>query len=191
MNLQHLKARECIGDHGNSWSVLFLGPGFWGYQCSEGEALSVATLEKLQAEHQYEISSPERLVGFGCPLLVRTWMDQIHGVADKLHPPAHAQKHLCWHLHCRDQWSGARGFQRFTFDGIVCFVWLPSGSLKHPEPSRGALPEAIKPHQAPSAVCELCSCCAGAPQLVTEQCGSSAAPQHAGTPSPGALGDHQ
>lgn len=94
MNLQCLKAQACAGDHGNPWSVLFLSPGFWGYQCSEGEALSVATLEKLQAEHHYEISSPEMLVRFGCPLLVRTWMNQIYGMADKLYPTAHAQKHL-------------------------------------------------------------------------------------------------
>lgn len=77
---------------------------FMGWKCSEGEALSVATLEKLQPEHHYEISSPEMLVKFGCPLLVRTWMNQIYGVIDKLYlTTAHAQKHLWWHLHCRDQ----------------------------------------------------------------------------------------
>lgn len=74
MNLQHLKALECLGDRGNSWSVLVLGPGFWGYQCREAGALSVATLEKLPAEQHCEISSPEVLVRFGCRLLVRTWI---------------------------------------------------------------------------------------------------------------------
>lgn len=92
--LAFLKAQECVGDHGNSWSFLFHGSGFWGCQCSEGEAPSVATLEKPQPEHHYEFSSPEMLLKFGCPLLIRTWMNQIYGMIDKLYLTAHAQKHL-------------------------------------------------------------------------------------------------
>lgn len=92
--LAHLKAQECVGYCGNSWSVLFHSPGFWGCKCREGEAPSMVTLEKLQPEHHYEISSPEMLTRFGCPLLIRTWMNHIYGMADKLYLTAHAQKHL-------------------------------------------------------------------------------------------------
>lgn len=93
--LAHLKIQECVGDRGNCWSILFHSTGFWGWKCSEGEALSVATLEKLQPEHHYEIGSPEMLMRFGCPLLIRTWMNQIYGMIDKLYlTTAHAQKHL-------------------------------------------------------------------------------------------------
>lgn len=96
-----------------------------GCQCSEGEALSVAALEKLQPEQHCEISSPEMLIRFGWTVLIRTWMDQIYGMTGKLYLTAHAQKHLWWHLHCRDQWNQAGGFQYFLLRGMVCFVSVP------------------------------------------------------------------
>lgn len=112
-----------VGDRGNSCSVLFHSPAFWSCQCSEGEAPSVATLEKLQPEHHYEINSPEMLMGFGCPLLMRTCMNQIYGMTDKLYLTAHAQKLLWRYLHCRDQWNWEGGFQRFIFDKNSSFCF--------------------------------------------------------------------
>lgn len=108
--LARLKAQECVGDCGNSWSLLFQPPGVWGCQCSEGEAPSVATLEKVQPEHHCEISSPERLLRFGCPLLMGTCMNQIYGMTDKLYLTAHAQKVLWWHLT-----AGTNGIEEEVF----------------------------------------------------------------------------